>query len=118
MPHVIFERAVTNLMKDLPDDRRQLAQQVLQQNRKSMQTLRVELQAARRSVAAAFQAEEFDETRLRNALDAMSKSQEAMRVALRENAMVLVKELNQSEREQLFRYFKRSRIRGRGMPKP
>lgn len=109
--HHAFTRAVNRLMEDLPEDRRAIARQILERHKTEIDPLRKQLREARRSAAAALEAETYDEARMREALTRLEAIRGELRGTLHELALSLVKHLDLEERQRFMRYMMRHRWR-------
>lgn len=101
--HHAFAGAIHHLMKTLPEERRQIARDVLRRHRAEIRPLRRQVRTSRRAAARVMRQEPFDEASFRSALGAMQKAELDIRQAVGEIAVDLGKTLTQDERRELLR---------------
>ena len=116
--HFAFAGAIHHLMRELPDERRHVARDVLRRHRAEVQPLRREVRKSRRAAARIMRAEPFDEAAFRSALGELRTAELKIREAIGEIAVDLAKTLTQEERRILLRGLARhgrfGKRRGRG----
>ena len=105
-PHRIVTRAVEKFYGELPDSKKQRADELLQRQRKNNKALRGDLRKARKEAKDAALATTYDEEKLAAALARLREIRTSQHKAMHAMMLELLTDLSLEERKILIRYIR------------
>lgn len=115
--HHAFATAMRRVMKELPEDRRKVAEEIVTRHRAKVRPLRRQVRQARHAAVEGLEADTFDAAAFAERLERLQSAEATMRKAMAGMAMELMKTLTPEERRLFVQTVKRERFRGRGRPR-
>lgn len=99
--HKVFTGAVEKLMKELPEEKRTIAANLLDQHREGLRPVRQQLREARKAAKEAVVTEPFDKQKAESALSRFREIKTSQHESMHTMIMGLLTELNLEERNKL-----------------
>lgn len=104
--HRIFTGAVEKLMKDLPEEKRQQAGELLKRHRTTVRKIRKQIRQQRRVTKDAVLTDPYDETKVAEALARFRQLSTGQHQSMHTMMTGLLKDLTLNEREQLLKHIR------------
>ncbi len=115
--HHAFASSLRRVMKELPDERRKVAEEIVTRHRARIRPLRRQVHEARHAALQGLEADPFDEAGLKRKIEQLQSAEARLHKTVAGLVMELMKELTAEERRLFVRTVMRKRFGRHGRPR-